>query len=245
MLFDLFIDVLLFELHTLNNGIGDLHSFGTSVSFHHKPLQSKKRRAAVLAGIERLQGCLQSRFHEKCPDFAPKILHHTGLYFTDQSSSYTLIKFQDHIADKGFADNHITDAGRNISGLHAADEIDVLTFLQKREGLFHECVSFFFFRTDVDDSYSRVLHPDHIFHINGTHLRKLYQMGGSGIYVGSAVNQQCYPILRGDQRCKGRTLHAFDPAYNHLSSYQNSSGTSSGYESVCLAFFHKIHSDHN
>ncbi len=55
---------------------------------------------------------------------------------------------------------------------------------------FDQCISLLFLCTNIDDGHSWVLHTHNIFHINGTHLCKLYQMRRSGIHIGTAVDQQ-------------------------------------------------------
>src|SRR5699024_1626631 len=52
---DLFVDLLLFKLNALYNGIFDLPCFRASVGFDHQPFQSQKRSSAVLAAVKRLQ----------------------------------------------------------------------------------------------------------------------------------------------------------------------------------------------
>ena len=67
------------------------------------------------------------------------------------------------------------------------------------------------------------LTPTTFLHIDGTHLCKLYQMIRSSVYVGSAVDQKGNAFGCRDQRGKRRSLDTFDPAYDHLAAYQNSS----------------------
>ena len=62
----------------------------------------------------------------------------------------------------------------------------------------------------------------------------------SGVYVGSAVDQKGNAFGCRDQRGKRRSLDTFDPAYDHLAAYQNSSGASGRYEGICFLFFYKI-----
>ena len=84
-----------------------------------------------------------------------------------------------------------------------------------------------------------------MFHINGTHLGKLYQMGRSCIHVSSAVNQKGSSFFRRQKRSQRRALHALDSSYDQLSSHQYGACASRAYEGICLTVFHHFHSYHN
>ena len=84
-----------------------------------------------------------------------------------------------------------------------------------------------------------------MFHIDRTHLGKLNQMWGSGIYIRSTVDQKCYTLLCRDQWRKWWPLYTFDSSNDYLSAYQNCSGTSGRYKCISLSFLYHLHSDYN
>ena len=100
---------------------------------------------------------------------------------------------------------------RDLACLDAADEIDVLTIsFEKWERLFHQCIALLFLRTVVDDRDTRILDAYHMFHIDGAHLCKLYQMGRSCIDIGAAVDQQGHALFCRNQWSQWRTFNALD-----------------------------------
>ena len=94
-------------------------------------------------------------------------------------------------------------------------------------------------------SETAVLNANYILHVNGSHLCKLYQMRRSGIYISSTVNQKSYSLFCRNQRCQWRSLNSSDSSNDQLSSNQNSTGTSRGYNRIGLPMLYHIHSNYN
>ena len=53
--------------------------------------------------------------------------------------------------------------------------------------------------TDIDNANPGPVNTYYMFHVNRTHPCKLYQMRGTGVHIGPAVQQQGYPFFCGDQ----------------------------------------------
>ena len=70
-------------------------------------------------------------------------------------------------------------------------------------------------------------------------------MGRPGVHIGAAVDQKGNSLFRRDQGRKGRPLHSFDPADDHLAADQNRSGAAGGNESVRLSVLYQIQSHNN
>ena len=62
----------------------------------------------------------------------------------------------------------------------------------------------------------------------------------SRIYIGTTVDQKGNALCRRDQRSKRWSPDPFDPAYDHLASYQYRTGASGGNKGIGLLFFYKI-----
>ena len=134
---------------------------------------------------------------------------------------------------------------RDVPGLNAAHEVNVRAVLQQRESLLDQRVAFLFFCADIHNGDLRPLDAQYVFHVNGSHFGKLDQMGRPGVYICATVNQQGHALLRRDQGCQGRALHAFDPAYDDLSAYQDCPRAACGHKGVCTAVFYHVHANDN
>ena len=73
---------------------------------------------------------------------------------------------------------------------------------------FAQRIALLFLRTDVDDRHTRILDSNHVFHVDGSHLCKLYQMGRSCIDIGAAVDQQGHALFCRNQWSQWRTFNA-------------------------------------
>ena len=68
---------------------------------------------------------------------------------------------------------------------------DYLKVVMKRsDGLFHQRISLLFFSTDIHDTNCRILLSHNAFHINGSHLCKLYQVRWARVYISSTIDQK-------------------------------------------------------
>ena len=76
-------------------------------------------------------------------------------------------------------------------------------------------------------------------------LGELYQMGGSGVYVGSAVDEEGDAVICGDEGCDRCAVDAADTADNKLTADQYGSGTSGGEEGVRLSVRYELLADDN
>ena len=170
--------------------MADFNRPGTAVCLHNQSLKTQKRSSAVLTCIKCLHGFFDGRFHQKSSNLAAGVFHKAGFKHLHKGTSKSFIKLQDHVPDKSLADNHICITSRNIPCFNTSNKIDPRAFLQKRERLFHKGISLLLLCTNVYNGNTRVLDSNHVFHIDGTHLRKLYQMLWSGIYVRTAVNKK-------------------------------------------------------
>ena len=84
-----------------------------------------------------------------------------------------------------------------------------------------------------------------MFHVDGAHLCKLYQMGRSCIDIGAAVDQQGHALFCRNQWSQWRTFNALDSADDHLSADQNRAGAARGTECIRLTPADHIHADHD
>ena len=163
----------------------------------------------------------------------------------DQSGGKPLIELEDHIADKGVTDHNIGIAGRNIPGFDIAYKVDPFTLLQQREYLLDQRIALFLLCPYIDKGDAGILDSGHISHIDGPHLRKLDQLGGAGIHVGSAVDQKDRSLGSGHQRRERRALDSPDPSHKELSAGKCRPGTACRHESITGSFLYKLQSFDN
>ena len=82
-----FVDLLLFELHTLENSMFDLNCLCTSMGFHHQTLQAQKRCSSMLTGIKGFQSGFQCRLDQKSSYFCLQTGHQSFLHLLDQCAA--------------------------------------------------------------------------------------------------------------------------------------------------------------
>ena len=70
-------------------------------------------------------------------------------------------------------------------------------------------------------------------------------MGGSGIHIGSAVDQQRSSFFSWDQGCKRRSFYSFEPSYDQLAAYQNRTRTSCADKCIGFSILHHLHGCYN
>ena len=163
----------------------------------------------------------------------------------DQSGRKSLIQLEDHVSYKSIADHDVSLSGGNIPGLDIADKIDAFAFLQKGIDLLDQSISLLLLRADIDERDTGILNTGHILHVDGAHLSKLDQLGGTGIHVGAAVHQKNRSLCRGHKRCQRRALDPADPAYQQLSAGKCCSRAACSHKGITGALFDQLQASDN
>ena len=203
----------------------------------HQTAQSQHRRSAVACDVEFLEQPLESRFDQQGSDFGGDGGHQCGFDLFKEHCGKSFIELEDNIAHKRVAHDNIRSALGDLPGFYIADKIDPLTCLEKRKDFFYKCISLFFLRAYIDKGHSRVFDPCHVFHVDRAHLGKLDQLGGTGIYIRTAVYQKDRPLRCGKKRSQRRPLDPADPSDQKLSACKGRAGAARCYKGIAGALF--------
>ena len=213
--------------------------------FDHKAAQTKHGCAAVAGGIEALQRLLEGRLQERRPEFAPQIRHGRALNNGLKRGRRSLDGLQHHIAGKSLRNTDIRLPVQNFARLNATDKIDTGCCLQERIGLLNQRIALLLFEPHIQNGDPGTANSKRSLHVERAHLRKLHQVGGFRIHIGTGIQQEGRAAVLGrEQGRERRTLHPRQSSNQYLTADQNRTGIARGYKGIRSLFAYQLHADH-
>src|SRR6266508_2011271 len=157
-----------------------------AVTDQHDLLAAQQRRPAEFRIIEALLDAAESLSRQDRPGLRQHRLTQLGLEQTHDRLDQTFAGFQNDVAGKAVANDHVDVAGEDVAPFDVPDEIDRGVF-QENLRLFGQVVPLDVFLADAHQSDSRGAHAQDRSRIDRTHDRELLQVLRLAFGVGADV----------------------------------------------------------
>ncbi len=204
---------------------------GTTMTLDDNSLQPEKARTVVLSRIEIRPQTAQQRQYDSTDNARAKRTLEKRLDSGDQHPSQALAGFEQYVADKAIAYDHVGFTAIQPIPLDEALIVEISGLLQQQRSLLDLLIALDLFGTDIQQRDPRLLSPQR-FGRHSPHDSKLEKLLGRAIDICAQVQQQAWVSLRRERCHHSRPIDTWQRSQNLARQCHQRAGVTGAYTSI-------------